>query len=290
MDEPETYLKTRQVADALGVSMSTVKRWIDSGRIEATRTVGKHRLVPLSGVVRFAKKGKFPVERLAVANWERSGGEIAEGACEALAEALQAGRAGQARSLIVAAHRSAGPVALGDRLIRPVMERVGHGWMIGAWDVYQEHRASRIVAAALLDLIAASPRDPGEPRPLAIGATPSGDPYILPGLLCELTLVEGGWDVQNLGVDLPLRSLAAAVREQKPRLAFLSASHLGDPAHFIQEYTYFYEAASRAGTAIIVGGRALHADLRSRLVYASSGERMAHLAEFARRLIAPPGV
>jgi excisionase family DNA binding protein len=283
MDEPETYLRTRQVAEALGVSVSTVKRWIDDGKIDATRTVGKHRLVPLSGVVRFAKREKFPAERLVA-----SFGKIAGGTCEALAEALRAGRSAEARTLIVAAHRAAGAVALGDDLIRPVMERVGHGWMVGAWDVYQEHRAGRAVAAALLDLIAAGSREAIGKRPLALGATPQGDNYVLPGLLCELTLVEGDWEVQNLGVDLPLRSLAAATRDLRPRLAYLSASHLADPDHFIQEYAYFYEAASRAGTAIIVGGRGLDAELRSRLVYASSGERMAHLAEFARRLLAAP--
>ena len=36
--------------------------------------------------------------------------------------------------------------------------------------------------------------------------------------------------------------------------------------------------------AVILGGRALGADLRARLDYASFGERMAHLAEFARGL------
>jgi hypothetical protein len=33
---------------------------------------------------------------------------------------------------------------------------------------------------------------------------------------------------------------------------------------------------------VIVGGQALSQDLRSKLVYASFGDRMAHLAEFAR--------
>ena len=37
----ETYLKTERVAKALGVSASTIKRWVDSGTIKAVRTVGK---------------------------------------------------------------------------------------------------------------------------------------------------------------------------------------------------------------------------------------------------------
>ena len=282
----ETFLKTGQVAEALGLSVSTVKRLIDNGQIAATRTLGKHRLVPMANVIRFASRGQIGAEKLTASALP---GVIAEGTCELLGEALRDGEADAARSLIASAHRSAGAVALGDRLIRPVMERIGHGWMVGSWDVYQEHRATRIVASALQGLVASAPRLPGPARPLAIGAAPEGDQFVLPGLLCELALVEAGYAVENLGVNLPMRSLASATRDLRPRLAFLAVSHLADPDRFTHEYAYFYEAASRAGTAIIVGGRALGADLRPRLVYASCGDRMAHLAEFARSLLAPPG-
>jgi hypothetical protein len=78
--------------------------------------------------------------------------------------------------------------------------------------------------------------------------------------------------------------MASAIREYRPRLVFLSASLIPDRGRFLQEYSYLYEAATQAGAAIILGGRGFDAQLRSRLVYASFGERMAHLAEFARRL------
>ena len=287
MVDSETYLRTSQVADALGVSVSTAKRWIDSGEIEATRTVGKHRMVPRSSVVRFAERRTIAAEKLALGPSGLPAGTFAEGTVELLVESLKAGRSEAARSLIASAHGAAGAAMLGDRLIRPAMDRIGHGWLVGNWDVYQEHRASRIVMAALQQRIAAAPAATA-PRPVAVGAAPEGDQYVLPGLLCELTLVDGGWDVHNLGVDLPLRSLASAVRDLRPRLAFLAASHLADPDRFIHEYAYFYEAAFRAGTAIVVGGRALAPDIRPRLVYASCGERLAHLAEFARSVLAAP--
>src|SRR3954469_20822745 len=60
----ETYLKTRQAADALGVSVSTIQRWVDAGSIEATRTMGKHRRVLLSSVLDFARRERIPVEKL----------------------------------------------------------------------------------------------------------------------------------------------------------------------------------------------------------------------------------
>ncbi len=42
-----------QAAELLGVSPDTVRRWVDSGQIEATRTEGGRRLVDGAGLARF---------------------------------------------------------------------------------------------------------------------------------------------------------------------------------------------------------------------------------------------
>lgn len=42
------------VAEALGLSVSTIKRWVDSGTIQAVRTAGRHRLIPKAEAVRMA--------------------------------------------------------------------------------------------------------------------------------------------------------------------------------------------------------------------------------------------
>ncbi len=287
----ETFLKTQQVADALGVSVSTIKRWVDSGVLDATRTMGKHRLVALSSALRFAREGKYPLDGLLAMSRGSSLPAINALTVESLVECLKAGNATEASSVINSAfHSPGGAVALADQLIRPTMERIGHGWMVGAWDVYEEHQGCQVVVSALTDLISKLKRTGLGLRPLAIGAAPEADPYILPVLLGELVLREVGWEVKNLGANLPLRSFAQATRDFRPRMVFLAASHLTDRDGFLHDYPYFYEAASQAGSAIILGGRALDADLRSKLVFASFGERMAHLAEFARRLMSPAEV
>ena len=206
---------------------------------------------------------------------------------EALAGALCEGRAVEATALIRSFHESGqGATALGDLLIRPVMEQIGHGWMVGPIDVYQEHHATQIVAAALTDLIARAPRPPDGPDvPLALGAAAEGDMSSLPVLLGELVLRELGWRVHNLGSHLPLRSLANAVGDHRPRLVFLTVNHMIDIPRFLREYRSFYEVAAANRAAVILGGRALGPELRAELVFASFGDRMAHLSEFAKRLL-----
>jgi MerR family transcriptional regulator, light-induced transcriptional regulator len=287
MPTQDPLLKTQQVAEALGVSVSTIKRWVDAGVLRATRTVGMHRLIRHSEAVRFAHAQGLPVAALEALS---APGTTAVGALdgslrESLVEALERGDAGRGRGLIASAYASGcGAAALSDQFIRPVMERIGHAWAAGTIDVYQEHQASLIVATALGELNSRLSRSVPADAPLAIGAAPPGDPYILAVLAGELVLRESGWDVKNLGVGLPLRSLSAAVLRFRPRLVFLCVNHLDDPEQFCREYHDFHTATAPAGAAVAVGGRALGPDLRARLVYASFGERMAHLNEFARRV------
>jgi excisionase family DNA binding protein len=288
MVSSELHLKTQQVARALGVSGATVKRWVDAGIIQAARTAGKHRLVPISEVRRMASElgTRVPSDGVRSELDESALQNINESVVDRLTGFLRAGDATAARALIRTvsrACRNGGELA--DRLISPVMERIGHGWMVGSLDVYQEHLASSIVAAAIQERIdELEIEKPAEaPRQRALGATTEGDFYILPGLLAELILREQGWDARNLGTNLPLRSLANAARELQPRLIFISINYLKDEDRFIREYFAFYQAIANLDAAVILGGRALRPELRAQLPYTAFGDRMSHLAEFARR-------
>ncbi len=292
MSRSEVYLKTQQVADALGIGVSTLKRWVDAGEIAAARTVGRHRLIALDEALRFARRNDLPTAAL-----HRAGG--AGGASPAtvddptrdrLVEALTKGQAKEARRIIVASHAAMGSgEALADELIGPVMERIGHGWAAGTWDVFQEHQASQIVSAAIIELIGRAVRSGDSPTPIAIGASPEGDHSTLAGLLGELTLREVGWDVRNFGADLPFRSLTRGVAAYRPRLVFVSVGHVADPITFIEAYTSFHEAATAAGAAVILGGRGLRAELLARLPHEAHGVWMTDLAAFGRRLLMTVG-
>ena len=286
MTAAETYLKTERVAKALGVSASTIKRWVDSGTIKAVRTVGKHRLIPMSEALRVARD-----QGVDAANIEVLGGlgkarlpQIDNRIRDLLYNLLLESKVRQAKVLIQSVYAAGcGAAMLGDDLIRPVMARIGHGWMVGAIDVYQEHEASQIVASAIRELIERSGSVQPEFGPIALGAAGEGDPYVLPSLVAELVLREMGWQVRNLGINLPFRSLAHATIAVRPRLIFTSVSYVQNQDTFVSEYQSFYEAAKSVNAAVIVGGQALSPELRSLLVYASCGDRMAHLAEFAQQ-------
>ena len=51
-------LSPKQVAQALGVSESSLKRWCDQGLIATIRTGGGHRRLALPDVLRFIRDGE----------------------------------------------------------------------------------------------------------------------------------------------------------------------------------------------------------------------------------------
>ena len=181
---------------------------------------------------------------------------------------------------------------LADRLVQAAMQSVGHDWRTGAIDVHHEHRASRIVESILLDIIgqsrmrAANRFGAGAVRPRAFGATPEGCLYTIAGLLCELSLIDLGWEVINLGCNLPLDSLAKAARAHQPRLVWLSVNYLEDEKRFIEEYKSFFNSIEDLNCAVALAGGAVGPELRTELTYASFCDRMIHFEEFAKRLFA----
>jgi excisionase family DNA binding protein len=280
-----SYISTVQAAEALGVSVSTVKRWVDEGVLPAHRTAGGHRKLLRSEVLALARQGELPRKDLAGLVLPAKQRINLETLPPVLSAALLQGDAAQVRSLIRRAYRSGAPVeTLADRVIAPVMQTVGHEWEGERIDVWHEHRASQLCASAIQELLPQLETRAERGRPVAVGGAPGGDPYQLASLLAQLVLLDAGWDAVNLGPNTPIASFVTAIEELRPRLVWISASYLPDAATFIAEYRKFYQAAAQARVAVAVGGRALTDAVRLQMVYTAYGDGLSHLAALARTL------
>ncbi len=281
------YVSTAQVASALGVSVTTVKRWVDEGILPAHRTPGGHRKLPLADVLRILREGDFPrldLSRLGLRPPDELPPAPPELSTRLLA-ALKGEEAGSPRLLLQGAYEAGvGIPALADEVVAPAMARLGHEWEQGRIDVLHEHRGTQVCVAALCSLKAVLESSGAGGGPVAVGGGPEKDPFLLANLLAEMTLLEAGWGAINLGPNTPMASFRKALTEYRPRLLWLSVSSLDDPAGFDREYRVLYKDAVRLGTAVALGGRALTEEVRAGLPYTTHGDRMAHLAAFARSL------
>jgi methanogenic corrinoid protein MtbC1 len=211
--------------------------------------------------------------------------EDLDAAVRALHDATVRGDGAEVAAVIQQAYRSGVPLEqLADRVVAPAMARVGHDWETGRIDVWQEHRGTQLCAGALYQLKEEIEARAERERPVAIGGGPERDPYSLANLLAQLVLLDAGWEAINLGPNTPLPSFGRALRELRPRLLWLSASHLDDPAAFVAAHGELYRDAERQGVPVAVGGRALTEPVRSAIPYTTYGDGLAHLAAFARTL------
>ncbi len=290
MQEPR-YISTAQVARALGVGVSTVKRWVDGGILPAHKTAGGHRKLLRADVLRLVREGDFPRVDLSSLEFvaEAHGGADAKALSLSLLTALKRGERDAVRSLIHGAYRSGVAVeTLADFMIAPAMDGLGHEWETGRIEVLHEHRGTQVCAAALYDLKAVLEAQATPDRPLAVGGAPEHDHYILANLLAEMVLLDVGWRVIGLGPHTPLLSFRQALTELRPRLLWISVSQLVDRDRFLAEYRQLYREAERAGVAVAVGGRALIDSVRSVMSYTCYGDGLRHLAAFARSYHHPP--
>lgn len=287
-DGPE--LSPRQVARAIGVSESSLKRWCDRGLIPVRRTAGGHRKIAAPAVVRFLRDSGHDLARPELLGLPSAVGPVRsddDAAVAELGERLMDGDEPGVRSVVLGLFLSRRPLdEIFDRVLAPSLHDLGHAWERDELEVYREHRAVEIVTrllGELRSLIGA----PGVDAPVAIGATLPGDPYTVAIHMAELVLRDSGWRAEALGPDHPVDTLIAAIGDYEPRLLWISVSHVPDQAAFLAGYRTLYEAARERGVAIVVGGQALDGDLRSRMRYAAFCETMGDLVGLADTL-APP--
>jgi methanogenic corrinoid protein MtbC1 len=286
MAKSPQLVSPKQVARAFGVSESSLKRWCDQGLIKTVRTAGGHRKMDIAEVVRYIRDqdqqlvspeilGLPPVSEHA-----RIG--LTHGAAR-IVDALLAGDELVARQIVfdlyLAKHSRS---VIFDEVIAAAFREIGDRWACHDAEVYQERRGCEIALRVLFDLRRV--QQVPERNWLATGGTIEGDQYSLPSTMAELVLRDAGFYAVSLGTSIPFASLVKAVQETKPKLFWLSVSHIREGFDFITAFSALSQACTAADAALVVGGRALTEDLRQRMTYSAYCDTMQHLEAFATTL------
>ncbi len=276
-------LTSREVAEVLAVSESSVKRWCDSGRLGTVRTPGGHRRIPVEAVLELARSGGPSVQHPALLGATEAPLPTSHAAARReLVRALLRDDEAAARKILEAQRRaSSGFDVVADEVVAPAMALLGERWAKGSLEIYEERRACGLLHGCLHALGAELP-PPKRGAPLALGGTLEGDPFTLPTALAEIVLQERGCAARSLGSWLPADTFVRAIQDRRPRLVWLSVGHVG--ARFPADYAKVERAARAAGAALAVGGRALGPDERRGLRYSAFCDGMVQLASFGEAL------
>lgn len=281
-------LSPRELARVIGVSESSLKRWVDDGQIRATRTAGGHRRIPLAEAIRFVRETESELARPDLLGLPDVGAldeplPARREQTERMHDLLRDGQDRQVRALASLMYLQGQSIAeICDDAFAPAMHRMGELWLEHDRGVYIEHRATDICIGAVnqLRLMLDVPAD----APVAVGGAPTGDPYLLPSMMAAATLEDDGFRAVNLGPDSPMDALHQAAVEAGAALVWVSVSTLPDRRATEQSLLWLAEALDDAQISLIVGGRARHSLPASSMSRLHCGSSMGELLAFARGL------
>jgi excisionase family DNA binding protein len=284
-------LTPRELADAIGASESSLRRWIDGGRVKMSRTAGGHRRIPVSEAIRFIRETGATVLRpdllgLSEATLTATPLRVGNHA-EQLYRALLDGDRLLARGVMMSWYLRGEPLAaLFDGPLRTALHRIGELWSHDERGILIEHRATQICTEAITHLRAAMPPVPaGATVPVAVGGAPSGDLYSVPSLAAAATLAEAGFRDINYGPNTPLPLLGFAAREQAARLVWVSVSSPGHDERLAHDLASLGGRLAAANAHLVIGGRSAAAHPPAGLKNVHVMNSMAELSAFAKGLL-----
>lgn len=283
------FLSPRDLANAVGASESSLKRWVDEGVITAIKTAGGHRRISVPEAVRFIRGQRSDLihpELLGVPDlgaWKGPAPQSGDEQTAALMALLQKGDERAARALIARMYLDGVSIAeIVDGPISTAMHEFGKLWKTDERGIYLEHRATDICISGvnyLRSLLMGA-----DDAPAAVGGAPAGDPYILPSLMAAATLEDTGFRAMNLGGDMPTDSLLRAANDTNAVLVWLSISSVRGRAALEQSINELASALDAAGRTLALGGRALNALSLPSGPHVFVGKSMQELSGFATAL------
>ena len=275
-------LTPRQVAQAIGVSESSLKRWCDRGIIETVRTGGGHRRLPRSSVLEFIRKNGHELADPGILGLPKNSGQGSSDALstrEKFVDALVKGREELARQIIWDLYLGGQSLDhIFDGVIAPAMSDIGQQWDCGDVAVHQERLGVQIVLRILHELRQSLPAV--ESSVIAVGGTIEGDQYVLPTTMVELMLRTHGVRATLLGTSLPFDTLCDAIQKHQPALFWLSVSHIVDEQQFLTGIQRLSDEARSRKIPLIVGGAKLSPELRREMPFAIYCDSMRQLVGY----------
>ncbi len=275
----------KQVGQALGVSESSIKRWCDQGKINATRLVGGHRRVTSSDVLEFVRKsGKQLIEpkHVGLEPIDFHAPQI-EDAVAPTVDALLKGDEQKFLEILTGLYFATHPLSdIFDLVVAPAFHEIGARWECDDVEVYQERRSCEICIRSFAELRTLLPKPAG--NSVAIGGTLSDDIYQLPVSCTELLLRDLGFAATLLGTSIPGASFRAAISDLNPDLVWISVSYVANAVRFLEEFDSISKRCVEDNIALVVGGRALTSELRKQMTYSAFCDTMQHLVSFTKSM------
>jgi excisionase family DNA binding protein len=270
---PPGFLGLQEAADRLGVHYMTAYRYVRTGRLPATRIGSQWWVDP--GDLGRAGAGTGVAGRTRTATRKVS----QEAAVRRLEDRLVAGDEPGAWTIVESRLGSGSdPDEILMDGLGQAMRSVGDGWEAGAYTVDDEHRASG-VASRLVARLGARFTTRGPKRGSVVLGTPPNELHGLTTAIAANVLRGAGFEVVDLGADVPADAFGSAVSKTPRALAVAVGVTTGNHDRSIRAIVRAVHKVS-PGLPVLVGGAAIaDGDHAARLGAVWSGRDARSLGE-----------
>lgn len=194
------------------VNVSTIKRWVDKGILDAHKTPGGHRRISKLQLRNFVTRlpredfDAYTLKRLqdqsdGKTSWQDYYRDLKDNKTTQTQQFIQ-------RQLL----SGSDTIDIINQVLLPTLHEIGRAWRQGDLEIHEEHRMSFLIREHIF-LFKEHIPEPGDKSPLAILACAKQENHEIPLHLAEVILKENGWRYANLGINISTEQVIAASNE-----------------------------------------------------------------------------
>lgn len=267
------YLNSIEAANILGVNVSTIKRWTDSGKLNCIQTAGGHRKFLMKHINEYLRSQPIKSKRATIIPYETSENrrlnhliqkhDIKELQLHLLNNAIKSHR-DTVNLIITGLTLAQYPLyQIFDELITPVLHKIGELWEKGNLTIAEEHVASEIIRDSILQI-----REmvilPSEDKQKVFCLVLYDDQHDIALKMVQILLEQLGFDVFYSGQSTPADSIEKLISIHKPKRVYLSCTYFDENWTNEQieaknsELSKIYDFSKKYDFELFIGGQAFN--------------------------------
>ena len=262
------YLNSKEVASIMGVNVSTIKRWTDSGKLDCYQTVGGHRKFLLSHVKNFLKekinqklkvniiqylnKGeKELVQRIDRIDYKYLRDYLFQLSLQQSVDSIH----DVINSLLI---KGEPQYRIYDELILNVLSRIGDLWSNNKLSIADEHTMTETIRNVMYRIHSEISKNNVKIPKKVICMTLTNDEHEIPLVMIQSILDEINIPSTNLGRNVPVPSIESKIQAVNPTHLIISSNYVLDTDTFNSEISQLLQICHKNDIEILIGGSGNH--------------------------------
>lgn len=259
----QSWLTTSEISKIFKVNVSTIKRWIDQGFLQATVTSGRHRRVQPKDFKAFIAKypklagNSYVIKKIVTSktaskanlNWQNYYAYLHSNS------SLSAHNKLEEMFLL-----NISILDILENIIAPTLIHIGKLWQERKISIYDEHRMTFLLRMDLLALERLIPAKLTSKSPAAVLGCVAGDNHEIPLLMLHLLLKKQGYRTIILGINNPAQEIIRAAEKEKASLVCLTQTF--SKIRLASYFNKVYQHTKSTKVWLVSGGAGWPKDLR----------------------------